>query len=94
VRQVNRYEVPVDDQPHGHELSGSLLGVAAQSADVVEFWAEAGDGIGVTRQFRVFDTGQPIPDDARWVGTTSGTVLHLYEVGVRLAVAPPEGAPQ
>lgn len=99
MRQIQRYEIPIDDQPHPFELSGSVLSIAAKSgASVVEMWAESGNGVPVSRSFQVFAEGQSIPDNAQWIGTTdrtsNGKVWHLYEVGIRLAVAPPIGAPQ
>lgn len=104
MRRVQRYEIPIDSQTHTFELSGSLLRVATRSAPgggeprAVDMWAESGDGVPASRSFQVFATDTPIPDGAQWVGTTAstpnGSVWHLYEVGVRLAVAPPDGEPQ
>jgi hypothetical protein len=53
---------------------------------VVEFWAEHNpdEHDERPRTFQVFGTGQPLPDDAHWVGTCDrtpdGLVWHLYEI--------------
>jgi len=82
-----RYEIPVDDDKHVIPLSHDPVAVAASwtgFAPFVEFWAEHTDSAPQARRaFRVFGTGQPLPEDARWVGTcprTEGLVWHLYEV--------------
>lgn len=88
MRSVYRYEVPIDGQRHSFELIGDPLAVAmvptATRQAVVEFWSEFEDERSVkTRWFQVFGTGQAIPDDAVWRGTTArlnGLVWHLYEV--------------
>lgn len=84
-RSMHRYEVPVDGQWHTFTLTGSPVAVAAGEPHIVEFWAEHDDAAGRTdRAFRVFGTGQPLPDGAVWAGTCariSGLVWHLYERG-------------
>lgn len=85
VRRMYRYVVPIDDQPHVFPLDHSPVAVAASGAFSVEFWCEHTEGAPpVKRAFQVFGTGQPLPDDARWVGTCprveAGLVWHLYEV--------------
>ena len=90
-RKMYRYVVPVDDQPHEFTLTSDPVAVAAAwseppaaSAMVAEFWAEHDAGPrGTGRAFQVFGTGQPLPPEARWVGTCpriAGLVWHLYEV--------------
>jgi hypothetical protein len=81
---IYRYEVPVDDQWHGHDLGGDILHVDARNPYIVEFWALHGGGSTVRRVFRAFGTGQPLPDDhGRHIGTavTAGGALvwHLME---------------
>lgn len=83
-RRMFRYVVSVDDQPHIIPLSHSPVAVAAIGPHSVEFWVEHTEGAPqIKRAFQVFGTGQPLPDDARWVGTcartTAGLVWHLYE---------------
>lgn len=85
-RRMFRYVVSVDDQEHIVPLTHNPVAVAAVGAWSVEFWAEHTDGAPpAKRTFRVFGTGQPLPEDARWVGTCArtdgGLVWHLYEIG-------------
>jgi len=86
VRQMFRYEVPVDDQAHAFALTCNPVAAANAAGDVVEFWAEHDDDPGFSRAFRVFGTGQPLPEDAEWIATcprtASGLVWHLYEIPV------------
>jgi hypothetical protein len=87
ARTIYRYEVPVDDRPHTHGLSGNPVAVAGTDY-VVEFWAETNPNRPPTeRAFLVVGTGHPIPDDAIYVGTAPrtphGLVWHLYEVTQR-----------
>jgi hypothetical protein len=86
-RRMFRYVVPVDDRAHEFRLTCNPVAVAVAEHGshgwAVEFWAEHADDPGVTRAFRVFGTGHPLPDGARWVGTCpriGGLVWHLYEV--------------
>lgn len=88
-RRMFRYVVPVDDAVHVIPLSHSPVGVAAVTGAhgyvSVEFWAEHTKGAPqVKRAFRVFGTGHPLPDGAKWVATCprtpSGLVFHLYEI--------------
>ncbi len=81
---IYRYEVPVDDQWHEHDLSGDVLHVSARSPRIVEFWAMHSGGPTVRRAFRAFGTGQPLPANCgRHVGSviTAGGALvwHLME---------------
>ena len=87
TRRMHRYEVPADNQPHSFELWGPVKHAAAVNEVTVEFWAEHWEGrdfIFHRRAYQVFGTGQPIPEDASYVGTCqrlpSGLVWHLYEV--------------
>lgn len=66
---VFRYEVPIDDQWHTHNLTGAILHVASRKRDTVEFWALSTTGAPITRSFRVFGTGQEVPNTAKWRGT-------------------------
>jgi hypothetical protein len=84
--RVLRYEVPVDDEWHFHDLSGAILHVAARQPDVVEFWAYSSGGPTLTRAFTVFGTGHPLPEWAtpdrhRGSVITAGGALvwHLFE---------------
>lgn len=82
---IHRYEVPVDDSWHALPLSGDLLHVAARRPDVVEVWAFSDGSTAMTRTFRAFGTGQPIPkgDPLTYAGTAlapGGLVWHLIEL--------------
>jgi hypothetical protein len=82
-RRMFRYEIPVDDRAHEFKLTGSPVAVATPDLGTVEFWAEHDGAASATRAFRVFATGQPLPDGARWAGTCPrirGIVWHLYEL--------------
>lgn len=81
---IYRYEVPVDDQWHELQLSGAVLHVDCRDPRVVELWALSSGGPTVTHNFRVYGTGQPLPDRLTChVGTaiTPGgqLVWHLME---------------
>jgi hypothetical protein len=86
-RQVFRYTVPIDDQPHVIHLTNDPLHVASGMirSDELEFWAEHDTGaLEYPAVFQVVGTGQPLPDGARYVGTAprtrEGLVWHLYRV--------------
>ena len=90
MRAMFRYQVPVDDEPHLFTLTGDPVAVAplwagtgSEPLMAVDFWAEHAEHAGrCDRVFQVFGTGQPLPADARWVGTCpriAGLVWHLYE---------------
>jgi hypothetical protein len=76
-----RYSVPIDDQWHEVHLSGAVLHVATRTVDAVDFWALNSGGPQVSRRFRVFGTGHPLPVGVRHVGTapTGPFVWHLME---------------
>jgi hypothetical protein len=82
-----RYEVPIDDGMYTYGLGHNPVAVAVVPDDDrerdVEFWAEHTEGAPlVKRTFRVFGTGQPLPNGAKWIGTcprtAAGLVWHLY----------------
>lgn len=89
-RRMFRHTVPVDDLAHVIGLSHSPVRAVAFAMSswndaMVEFWAEHTEGAPQTgRTFQVFGTGQPLPDDAEWVGTcprsANGLVFHLYRL--------------
>lgn len=86
ARRMFRYTVSVNDQPWTFDLTGDPVHVANGQMPLaeVDFWAEHTEGAPKkARRFQVFGTGQPLPPDARWVGTcprVSGLVWHLYEL--------------
>lgn len=88
MRQVLRYEVPVDDAWHTIRVRGNIVHVATRSPEKVEFWTYVCDGE-AERTFRVFGTGHPIPEaDAHTMPVYVGTALvpgmplvwHLFEL--------------
>lgn len=83
-RRVYRYEVPVDDCDHELTVHGQFRHVASRNPEVVEVWVEHDPNVtGLAFRFRVFGTGQVIPDGALWFGTAlapCGLVWHLYAV--------------
>lgn len=80
---IYRYEVPVDDRWHPLQLSGSILHVACRNPRAVEVWALHVDGPTVTRSFRVYGTGHPLPPGIEYIGTAIAPggqlVWHLIE---------------
>jgi hypothetical protein len=87
---VYRFSVPVDDQWHRIELAGPVVHVDCRRSDIVEFWAIESKEPARQRYFRVFGTGQPVPDDLTYIGTAltpavaplsayGGLVWHLFE---------------
>ena len=86
-RAMHRHEVPVGTAyPFTLVVGNEIARVECTAhTDVVEFWIEHEDDRTMsTRWFQVFGTGQTLPDNGRWVGTTarhaSGIVWHLFEV--------------
>ena len=85
-RQVFRYTVKVDDQPHTFDLTSDPLHVAnGATLDEVEFWAEHDpDAPEYPAAFQVVGTGHPLPDGAVYVGTCprtrEGIAWHLYRL--------------
>jgi hypothetical protein len=81
---IYRYEIPVDDHWHPLQLSGAILHVASRNPRVVELWAVESGGLTKTRGFRVFGTGQPLPDNVQYIGTAippgGQLVWHLMEM--------------
>jgi hypothetical protein len=77
---IHRYEIPVDDQWHIHKLSdGGILHIAARNPEIVEFWAVHNPASQQRpRRFRIYGTGQPLPDGPfTWHGTTITANGHL-----------------
>ena len=85
--RIFRYEVPVDDEWHEINLQFDPLSVDCRALDVVEFWAfdEPFGPPKTQRRFRVFGTGQVLPEDepCSYVGTAIAPggqlVWHLME---------------
>lgn len=85
---IYRYEVPVDDQWHPIDCS-AVLHVASRDPRTVEFWAHPlpeGERP-IIRAYRVYGTGQEIPDRGlMYAGTAlapGGLVWHLMSKWVK-----------
>lgn len=84
---IYRYEIPVDGEWHVLSLSGAIHHVACRDRpDVVEVWALSSGGPTVTRSFRVYGTGHPLPEHpVTYRGTAFAAggrlVWHLMERG-------------
>lgn len=82
MRRVWRETVPVDDAWHDLPFTGHVVHVASRDPAYVEVWHEVlDDAVPSTRRFRVFGTGQDVPDRATHAGTAviGPLVWHLYE---------------
>jgi hypothetical protein len=83
VAVIYRYEVPVDDRWHPLQFSGPVLHVACRNPYAVELWALHTDEPKPTRSFRIYGTGQPLPDGLEYIGTALAPggqlVWHLFE---------------
>lgn len=83
TRAIYRYEVPVDDAWHRVDVSGPILHVDSRDVATVEVWAWHEGQSTAGRELRVFGTGQPIPEGAKYVGTAippgGHLVWHLME---------------
>ena len=84
AQTIYRYEIPVDDRWHPLQLSGRIVHVDCRNMHVVEVWALHTDGPVVTRHFRAYGTGHPLPPDVQHVGTAIAPggqlVWHLIEI--------------
>lgn len=70
MKQIHRYEVPIDDQVHEFSLTGNILHVAQRSDHAVEFWAFDIEGNPVEEvRLQVFGTGMEIPVASVYRGT-------------------------
>lgn len=84
MSRVIREQVAVDGEWHTLKLSGEVLHVDSRGTDYVEVWAFDSGGQAVARDFQVFGTGQPLPDQPiTYRGTaivaSGALVWHLYE---------------
>lgn len=84
---VIREVVPVDDEWHALRLSGDILHVDSRGIDYVELWALRSGGSSVRREFQVFGTGHPLPDEpvthrGSVIVAGGALVWHLFERGV------------
>ena len=92
TRRMLRHQIYVTGTPQVRNIhsdpvhvEAARIGVGQEAPHVVDFWAEGSlEAEGTDRTFLVVGTGQPIPEGARWWGTTGRTadnlVWHLYEI--------------
>jgi len=71
---IHRAELPIDDRPHGIDLTGGILHTAVRRHGTVDIWYEPRpENIQhMRRSFQVVATGQPIPTYLGFSGTVSG----------------------
>ena len=60
---IHRIEIPIDDRPHGIDLTGELLHAAVRRHGAVDVWHfRRNENIQpMRRSFQIVATGQPIP---------------------------------
>jgi hypothetical protein len=71
---IHRAELPVDDRPHGIDLTGDIIHAAARHEDAVDVWylARPPEQEPMRRSFQIVGTGQPLPI---WLGRHQGTAI-------------------
>jgi hypothetical protein len=88
-REIYKYRVQVKEIWHEVAMpsQAKIVHVACQdTSGVVSLWAEIeNESASVTRSFRIYGTGQSIPDDTDYVGTALDGmfVWHVYEKAAR-----------
>lgn len=88
-RKIFREVIPVDDEWHELKLTGPIVHVACRELTTVDVWFINGEHHYSKSTFlRVFGTGQPLPDNAEYVGTgfspVGGLVWHVMRMGNRV----------
>ena len=61
---IHRIELPIDDRPHGIDLTQDILHAAVRRHGTVDVWFKARRDPGMEhmrRSFQIVATGQPIP---------------------------------
>ena len=71
---IHRTELPIDDRPHGIDLTGDILHTAVRRHGMVDVWYQTRPDTvePMRRSFQVVGTGQPIPVP---LGRHHGTAL-------------------
>ena len=71
---IHRTELPLDDRPHGIDLTGEILHTAIRRTGAVDVWylARPDSMEPMRRSFQVVGTGQPLPI---WLGRHHGTAI-------------------
>jgi hypothetical protein len=60
---IHRVELPIDDRPHGIDLTGEIFHTAVRRPGAVDVWYQARP-VGMEpmrRSFQIVGTGQPVP---------------------------------
>lgn len=91
MRKIRRHRILSDDRAHVIGLTSDPLGVAADSEVALVFWSEySTERPESQRVFRVFATGEDVPEYAKYIGTVykEGDLFarHLYELAEWLPV--------
>lgn len=71
---IHRAELPLDDRPHGIDLTGEILHAAVRRDGAVDVWyrARQDEQQHMRRSFQIVGTGQPIP---LWLDRHHGTAI-------------------
>ncbi|RSN50526.1 hypothetical protein DMH12_24910 [Streptomyces sp. WAC 04229] len=76
---IHRTELPIDDRPHGIDLTGEILHTAVRRPGAVDVWYQPRpeNMESMRRSFQVVGTGQPIPTHLglHIVGGHKGTAI-------------------
>jgi hypothetical protein len=92
--RILRWSIPVDDKGKAVTAAGDVIEVASTiTGQAVEFWTLSMDADEAKpRTFRVFGTGQEVPDGWFHRGTAprtpTGLVWHLFERGTQPSPPP------
>lgn len=75
---IHRAELPLDDRPHGIDLTGGILHTAVRRPNVLDVWYQArpDEMAPMRRSFQIVGTGQPIP---------AHLGLHIFHVGTAIS---------
>ncbi|WP_030188056.1 DUF7352 domain-containing protein [Streptomyces violaceorubidus] len=76
---IHRTELPIDDRPHGIDLTGEILHTAVRRPGAVDVWYQPRpDSMEpMRRSFQIVGTGQPIPTHLGFdvIGSHRGTAI-------------------
>jgi len=84
---IHRAELPIDDRPHGIDLTGDILHAAVRRHGAVDVWYQARRDQSLEhmrRSFQIVATGQPWPDftarhHATAISSDGQLVWHVLE---------------
>jgi len=76
---IHRAELPIDDRPHGIDLTGEILHTAVRWHGAVDIWYQPrpANMEPMRRSFQIVATGQPVPTYLGFdvVGSHKGTAV-------------------